>query len=539
MALTKVHNRMFEGAFFNVKDFGATGDGVTDDGPAIQSVIDSVPASGGTIYFPPGTYRLENLDSTYTRAYLVINSDNITLCGSAATIKVTTGSGTRRNMIYIIDASRITIEDLTFDNDDQTAVRNQPIAMQNSSHITIRNCIIEKKCGPTFVYKDCKNILITGCRFLDSMLGCIGTGGTDVSGTDIGTSPISHLVIKDNYFDGAVGEAVDINNDTFNFLIDGNFITNVSSGGLNECIDIGGPNVCQHGVICNNFMEVTLDDRNGITIKQTATDIKIENNKIVDSSTGSTDSRGIRIDDTGGARAVHILNNQISSFTRGITSGSSASNISILISGNRIISCTAQGIGGQGGDISIQDNIIDLAAVTGGSRGISCTGSERINIANNLIRGNSTLTNTVYVSNADAGSISGNTIIGGDAAFFIQLSNGVSITSNSISDAQGQGVEIKDSENIVFASNTVFDNDKGGAGLSYGVLFDTVENGIASNNAIYDTRTGGSRTEPGAIFANATSDYISFTGNVVSNTLNNTVSVNGSVTNNVVADNLV
>jgi len=43
----------------NVMDFGATGDGVTDDTAAIQAAIDGCTASGtesGTIYFPPGIY---------------------------------------------------------------------------------------------------------------------------------------------------------------------------------------------------------------------------------------------------------------------------------------------------------------------------------------------------------------------------------------------------------------------------------------------------------------------------------------------------
>ena len=43
--------------FFNVKDFGAKGDGVTIDGDAINKAIDAAAnAGGGTIYFPPGTF---------------------------------------------------------------------------------------------------------------------------------------------------------------------------------------------------------------------------------------------------------------------------------------------------------------------------------------------------------------------------------------------------------------------------------------------------------------------------------------------------
>ena len=60
----------------SVKDFGAKGDTVTNDSPAIQAAINAAQASGigGTVYFPPGTYRLEQT--------ITVTGNNIFLVGS-------------------------------------------------------------------------------------------------------------------------------------------------------------------------------------------------------------------------------------------------------------------------------------------------------------------------------------------------------------------------------------------------------------------------------------------------------------------------
>lgn len=55
----------------SVLSFGATGDGVTDDAPAIQAAIDAHP--GGVIYVPVGDYRVG--------ATIAVGTDNTTLIG--------------------------------------------------------------------------------------------------------------------------------------------------------------------------------------------------------------------------------------------------------------------------------------------------------------------------------------------------------------------------------------------------------------------------------------------------------------------------
>jgi len=56
MALTKLHNRMIEGSMVNIIDFGAVGDGSTNDASAIQAAVNT----GSPILFPSGTYQIDS-----------------------------------------------------------------------------------------------------------------------------------------------------------------------------------------------------------------------------------------------------------------------------------------------------------------------------------------------------------------------------------------------------------------------------------------------------------------------------------------------
>ena len=81
MALTKAHNRMIEGAAVSVADFGAVGDGVTDDTVAIQAAINAAISSQLQVFIPGGTYIVSD-------TLQVNNSQSLTLqgCGERITV---------------------------------------------------------------------------------------------------------------------------------------------------------------------------------------------------------------------------------------------------------------------------------------------------------------------------------------------------------------------------------------------------------------------------------------------------------------------
>jgi hypothetical protein len=60
---------------YNVKDFGAKGDGITDDTAAFQKAIDSLPASMQTLYVPAGTYMIDAVKNVMLRSEMVLLMD--------------------------------------------------------------------------------------------------------------------------------------------------------------------------------------------------------------------------------------------------------------------------------------------------------------------------------------------------------------------------------------------------------------------------------------------------------------------------------
>jgi hypothetical protein len=87
MALTKVTYSMIDGAYANVKDFGAVGNGVANDTVAIQAAINSLAVTGGTVFFPEGTYLIARNIGSNDRWGVKVTASNINLVGNKAFIR--------------------------------------------------------------------------------------------------------------------------------------------------------------------------------------------------------------------------------------------------------------------------------------------------------------------------------------------------------------------------------------------------------------------------------------------------------------------
>jgi parallel beta-helix repeat protein len=198
MTLTKVHNRMISGSFINVKDFGAVGDGVTDDTSAINAAMAS--ASSIVVYFPTGTYLHTGLS--------VANADSITVFGDGATLFLANGSNA--TCLYFNTCDYVTVQGLTVDG-NQT---NQVISGSrlNGAGVYVLGATHANICGNII-----KNIS-TGASIL------LGSSDPFAASTTSESCVVENNVIKNSGYVGAAFTCDAIYSQIDNSIISGNRI---------------------------------------------------------------------------------------------------------------------------------------------------------------------------------------------------------------------------------------------------------------------------------------------------------------------------
>jgi len=164
---------------YNVKDFGAKGDGTTDDASAIQSALDAVPDSGGTIYIPVTDSGFLIDTTLWVKARTAILGG-----GYGSLIKQVVGDTCWmiRNADSTSGVEGIVIENLRLDGQKtyteySDTKHGDCISLYNVSNSAVRNCWITRTDKDGIAFRESQDFEITG-----NVLWLIGEDGIAVSG---------------------------------------------------------------------------------------------------------------------------------------------------------------------------------------------------------------------------------------------------------------------------------------------------------------------------------------------------------------------
>ena len=129
----------------SVKDFGALGNGTTNDTPAMQKAFAYIAAKGGTLLIPPGTYLQGAGTNGADASFTFTAANNIRIIGYGATITAATTLIADKGF-YFLNCNNITIEGLKYDGrlDERTFnltthASSNGFGFRGCNQVTLRN----------------------------------------------------------------------------------------------------------------------------------------------------------------------------------------------------------------------------------------------------------------------------------------------------------------------------------------------------------------------------------------------------------------
>ncbi len=334
-----------ESGWHNVRAYSAVGDGTTVDTAAVAATFAAVPATGGTVFFPPGIYIVEDLTPP----------SNTRLLGSGqAWTTLKTKAGTNASAINHLSLDNVEICDMTIDGNKaaQTSTDARGIVLAISTNCAIRRVTVRDTYGRGIQIYQGSDITIEQCRLDD-----IGQGtGSDGLRGGIFTQGTTRVAILGNTVDG-VGDVGIIANDAEDIRIANNAVSNAFFIGIGLGAGTGGLTV-------------------------------IEGNTIRDCG-----DNGI---DTGDVCGVVVSHNSIDTTLSGIVCDSSGlvgdTNLALQYSSNVIRNVANWGIliGGPGGVADteygygcvVADNVIDTCEW----HGVTLSGIRETTVSGNTVR---------------------------------------------------------------------------------------------------------------------------------------------------------
>lgn len=453
---------------FNIRSYGAVGDGTTDDLSAIQGAINAAQSAGGGIVFiPKGIYIVSGIPT--------ITGSNITVQGTGDGSKILlasaalNASGTTIG-IWVNGGSNITIRDLCIDGNYANIAKNGTYQSASSLWTPVIS-----KYGSTSVkvYKQAGSGIDSATYLKQRM---------PIRITDAQNVTVENCLLQNSISAGVLADSASVNGCT-DILVTNNRIKYTWDNGVYFHQGV------QYGTAVNN--EISDTTYNGVSAVY-CDHIIIANNNIRFAGPSDSDSGGIQIN------------------------GSSNS----LVTGNSIDQCQFYGIdllstqetnitGGAGGNsIWSVNTVVSANAITGchandypshNAPGINLFGAENSNIVNNSID---------------------------DCDFGISLGSHATnstITNNHVSNCSSIGVNIGNSADVI---NTIVKSNYIGFNGSHGV-FAYAPARYETNTIIGNTGMGISLAEPPSGLPRKT-DYI--IGNTIMDNTDSGVLTNGQST---------
>jgi polygalacturonase len=298
-----VHQKLQE--TISVKDFGAVGDGVTDDTAAIQSAVNA--AGGKALYFPGGTYIVGEIITVLSNSSLYGDPGVTTL-----KLKTKTYAPANVSIFVLTNITNVYIYGLTFNgNKGNIGTTRNPInTVFQTTKVTFDTCEwinCEGICLNVSTVVD--NFAVLNCRFIN----CGGaTDNSDgyrnqaIAFSADGASRSKDIEITGNYFFAIGLDCISMTNldnvvvsnnsaynsytflfntptiySTINLTVTGNVIYNTNQGALNNSVNpvaIDLPAVINATVIGNAIFDT---DQAAIGIFDGSDNVVVSNNTIV------------------------------------------------------------------------------------------------------------------------------------------------------------------------------------------------------------------------------------------------------------------
>lgn len=420
-----VQNRMRD--VVSVKDFGAVGDGSTNDTAAIQAAVDAVSAAGGgTVYFPPGTYFCSTT---------VAGKANVNLVGTGWD-SVLKGVGVNSGAVRYLDdeCKNVHIHDLAFDaasNDDFDSA----LKMDGTGSAT--------GTGPVNIFR---------CKFFDSNKATQG----DWTITGFIAQGISDLAFENNYLDGCQAKLAGGNNSTTERVVcRGNILFEPPAFGI-SCVVVDNA-ILRDVVIADNIVRnpqrggIFAGQDGGSVIGATTERIAITGNILRTGDRLLADThKGINFVHADTSRSISIVGNTIYSETSSTFSWGRAIDTSQGIAGFNTIIAHNNIQGHYNADLIACNNETDLLlcgnqALPDAGEFIEIKRSTGL-ICNNTVNGGGSVGSIVRVEDCSGLIIEGNrfvdlSVVNSSGAIHLESTTGntldVLITKNVFKDDVG------------------------------------------------------------------------------------------------------